>query len=60
VACHWNDDPTDNRLDNLRWNTRKNNWIDFEFTSRKRLVVAASPEDRKLFELVEWLGILEG
>jgi hypothetical protein len=21
-ACHWNDDPTDNRLENLRWDTR--------------------------------------
>ena len=24
-ACHWNDDPSDNRLENLRWDTKKAN-----------------------------------
>jgi len=24
-ACHWNDDPTDNRVANLRWGTRSEN-----------------------------------
>jgi len=28
VACHGNDDPTDNRLDNLRWDTRSANTYD--------------------------------
>lgn len=27
-GCHWNDDPTDNRLDNLRWDTRSANCLD--------------------------------
>lgn len=27
-ACHWNDDPTDNRLENLRWDTRSANQFD--------------------------------
>lgn len=27
-ACHWNDDPTDNRLENLRWDTRSANVAD--------------------------------
>lgn len=25
VACHWNDDPADNRLENLRWGTSSDN-----------------------------------
>ena len=28
VACHWNDDPSDNRLENLRWDTEKANQAD--------------------------------
>jgi hypothetical protein len=24
-ACHWNDDPTDNRVDNLRWASKSDN-----------------------------------
>lgn len=27
-ACHWNDDPTDNRLENLRWDTHRANGAD--------------------------------
>lgn len=27
-ACHRNDDGGDNRLENLRWDTRQNNWLD--------------------------------
>lgn len=27
-ACHWDDDPTNNRLINLRWDTRKENGSD--------------------------------
>ena len=27
-ACHWNDDPADNRLANLRWGTRSENALD--------------------------------
>ena len=27
-GCHWNDDPTDNRLVNLRWDTRSQNTAD--------------------------------
>jgi len=27
-GCHWNDDPSDNRLDNLRWDTRRANVLD--------------------------------
>ena len=27
-ACHWNDDPADNRLSNLRWDTRASNMDD--------------------------------
>ena len=27
-ACHWDDDPTNNHIDNLRWDTRKNNMVD--------------------------------
>jgi hypothetical protein len=27
-GCHWNDDPTDNRLENLRWDTRSANQLD--------------------------------
>jgi hypothetical protein len=27
-GCHWNDDPTDNRVDNLRWGTRSANVLD--------------------------------
>lgn len=27
-ACHWNDDPKDNRLENLRWGSRKENTLD--------------------------------
>ena len=27
-ACHWNDDPEDNRLENLRWGTRADNALD--------------------------------
>lgn len=27
-ACHWNDDPADNRLGNLRWGTRSENLRD--------------------------------
>ena len=27
-SCHWNDDPTDNRLANLRWGTRSENRLD--------------------------------
>jgi hypothetical protein len=27
-GCHWNDDPTDNRLENLRWDTRSANQFD--------------------------------
>ena len=27
-ACHWNDDPSDNRLTNLRWDTRSANAAD--------------------------------
>lgn len=28
VACHWNDNPRDNRLENLRWGTRSDNLHD--------------------------------
>jgi hypothetical protein len=28
VCCHWNDDPTDNRIENLRWDSRKSNFAD--------------------------------
>lgn len=27
-CCHWNDDPSDNRLDNLRWDTHSANNLD--------------------------------
>ena len=27
-ACHWNDDPEDNRLENLRWGTPSDNMLD--------------------------------
>ena len=27
-ACHWNDDPADNRLENLRWGTSADNRLD--------------------------------
>lgn len=27
-ACHWNDNPADNRLPNLRWGTRSENLLD--------------------------------
>jgi hypothetical protein len=27
-ACHFNDDPADNRLENLRWDTHSNNHYD--------------------------------
>ena len=27
-ACHWDDDPTNNKLDNLRWDTRSSNMLD--------------------------------
>ena len=27
-CCHYNGDPTDNRLENLRWDTRSNNRLD--------------------------------
>lgn len=27
-ACHWNGNPADNRIDNLRWDTRSANGID--------------------------------
>ena len=27
-ACHWNDDPEDNRIENLRWGTRSENMQD--------------------------------
>lgn len=27
-ACHWNDDPTDNRIENLRWDTPSANSLD--------------------------------
>ncbi len=27
-GCHWNDDPADNRLANLRWDTRRANVLD--------------------------------
>ena len=27
-ACHWDDDPTNNHIDNLRWGTRTNNMVD--------------------------------
>lgn len=27
-ACHWNDNPSDNRLENLRWGTRADNTLD--------------------------------
>lgn len=27
-ACHWDDDPTNNHIDNLRWDTRTNNLAD--------------------------------
>lgn len=27
-ACHWNDDPEDNRLENLRWGTKTENRLD--------------------------------
>lgn len=27
-ACHWNDDPGDNRLENLRWTSRRDNNLD--------------------------------
>lgn len=27
-ACHWNDDPGDNRLENLRWASRRDNNLD--------------------------------
>lgn len=27
-ACHWNDEPSDNRLENLRWDTRSANQAD--------------------------------
>ena len=27
-SCHWNDDPSDNRLENLRWDTEKANQAD--------------------------------
>ena len=27
-ACHWNDDPADNRLENLRWGTSGDNTLD--------------------------------
>jgi len=28
VACHWNDDPADNRAENLRWGTHTDNMND--------------------------------
>lgn len=28
VGCHWNDIPSDNRLGNLRWDTRRSNGLD--------------------------------
>ena len=28
VCCHWDDDPLNNRLDNLRWDTRSANGLD--------------------------------
>ena len=27
-ACHWNDDPADNRMENLRWGTPADNMLD--------------------------------
>lgn len=27
-ACHWNGDPRDNRVENLRWGTRRENTLD--------------------------------
>jgi len=27
-ACHWNDEPSDNRIENLRWGTRSENLLD--------------------------------
>lgn len=42
VALHWNDDPQDNRLANLRWGTRSDNARDA--LRNGRLVPSARPE----------------
>jgi len=36
VACHWNDDGTDNRLTNLRWGSRVTNAVDAIRNGRNR------------------------
>ncbi|MCV7114009.1 NUMOD4 motif-containing HNH endonuclease [Mycolicibacterium setense] len=34
-ACHWNDEPTDNRLENLYWGTKRQNRLDRVRNSRR-------------------------
>lgn len=40
-VCHWNDIGVDNRVENLRWGTRKENCSDAQFTGHNRKRVRA-------------------
>lgn len=45
-ACHRNDDAMDNRLDNLRWDTRQKNRIDAQRNRSRRLKEAVFPRSK--------------
>jgi hypothetical protein len=56
-ACHWNDKSYDNRLSNLRWDTRSHNMNDGRFNRNSATV--RLPVNQAEWEFLEWIEAKE-
>jgi hypothetical protein len=57
-CCHWDGDPTNNRLDNLRWDTRKNNHADKRrhgtLLTGERATMSRANREAKATIVIKW------